>query len=586
MANAVIKVVYLNGIDNTPEEAVESQQRIKDIIKEAGYDSKFDTTKNVEHRYNLANDKLDDKFVGDLNELYQQARLSARALSNARNINANATATSPEYIENLGLLYEIGIRDKIDPITGAPASSVLKQIYATVEDVISYINAEINNNNKIIFVAHSQGNYHAEAANAYLINTKNATNRKIYVDSVRFVGVASVAASTPNNRHLSAIEDDALAKHDLQTIFITSYQTLARNVKLCVSSSLQDICFVNLRKLDTLIHNFVKIYTSDWVNTWSGYKLKDILVGFINASFDELTASDITSITPVTATISVPTVFTVVGKNLPLTAYISLLGAPCTSPINRSETGFIQTCTPNAASGVGLKMIYVANPSGTDFAIIGGTARTVNVVAAPTSATGLLTDTGISASQCYTSGSNTLVSCASTSLTKQDGQTGRDVTIPNPADGKLGFSYSEVPNAAGGYFARTECVKDNVTGLIWEGKPTSGFRANTLTYPYFGDNRVGDASAYPATVNAGAGLCGFTDWRLPTVDELQSIVDYGAANVNLTVDSAWFLNTAGFSYWTSSPYAGAYATWVVSFYFGHVGWDTSGSYYLRLVRGS
>ena len=34
--------------------------------------------------------------------------------------------------------------------------------------------------------------------------------------------------------------------------------------------------------------------------------------------------------------------------------------------------------------------------------------------------------------------------------------------------------YSEVANASGGTYTKEECVKDNSTGLIWEGKPTTG----------------------------------------------------------------------------------------------------------------
>jgi hypothetical protein len=63
-----------------------------------------------------------------------------------------------------------------------------------------------------------------------------------------------------------------------------------------------------------------------------------------------------------------------------------------------------------------------------------------------------LTDTGITASQCYAAGSDVLVSCTSATAialnASQDGMIGRDVSTPDAADGKLGFSYSSVPNPA------------------------------------------------------------------------------------------------------------------------------------------
>ena len=207
----------------------------------------------------------------------------------------------------------------------------------------------------------------------------------------------------------------------------------------------------------------------------------------------------------------------------------------------------------------------------------------VTTPAAPSAATGLLNDTGVTASQCYQAGSGTLVSCSSAAAlalnNAQDGMSGRDAngTTNGSADGKLGFSFAAV---AGG------CVRDNVTGLMWEVKTNDGgLRDWNTTYTNYGDGRAGDASAYVTAVNA-SGLCGHNDWRLPSADELQSIVDYGVAYPGPTIDTTWFPNTKGSVYWTSSPYVGysAYA-WVVDFDYGYVGYGyRGGSGYVRLVR--
>jgi Protein of unknown function (DUF1566)/Bacterial Ig-like domain (group 2) len=219
-----------------------------------------------------------------------------------------------------------------------------------------------------------------------------------------------------------------------------------------------------------------------------------------------------------------------------------------------------------------------------------------------------LPDTGSTPSQCYGAGSNTLVSCTSPAAIAlnpaQDGMTGLDVTSPSNPDGKLGFSYSAV-----GSYALTECVKDNITGLTWEGKPTTGARAASNAYTHYDDtnaeqvydfdtdtaskpttlqiNAATNASGYRNSVNA-IGLCGYNDWRLPTAKELQTIVDYGVASPGPTIDSTWFPNTVGSAYWTSSPYVGysSYA-WSVIFLDGSVG-DLSRNYtyYVRLVRAS
>ena len=79
-------------------------------------------------------------------------------------------------------------------------------------------------------------------------------------------------------------------------------------------------------------------------------------------------------------------------------------------------------------------------------------------------------------------------------------------------------------------------------------------------------------------------FAGFSDWRVPNLNELLSIVEYGAYNpaINQTV----FPN--GYSwFWSSSPYANfsSYA-WVVYFYNGY---DYNvfkyNDYGVRLVRG-
>ncbi len=75
-------------------------------------------------------------------------------------------------------------------------------------------------------------------------------------------------------------------------------------------------------------------------------------------------------------------------------------------------------------------------------------------------------------------------------------------------------------------------------------------------------------------------------WRLPTLAELQSILDFG--RFNPAIDSTAFPNTPTEAYWTSSPTT-AYAAnaWLVSFYDGmayYNGTDAPG--FVRCVRSS
>jgi hypothetical protein len=136
------------------------------------------------------------------------------------------------------------------------------------------------------------------------------------------------------------------------------------------------------------------------------------------------------------------------------------------------------------------------------------------------------------------------------------------------------------------YYPKTSCVIDNVTGLVWEGKDASGTRAGSNSYTYYGDNRTGDASAYVNTVNA-MNLCGFNDWRLPRVEELQGIIDHGVVS-GPRIKVADFPNTAERGYWSSDDYLGdALSRWTVGFAgFGDGSGGMGATVPVRLVRGA
>ena len=115
-----------------------------------------------------------------------------------------------------------------------------------------------------------------------------------------------------------------------------------------------------------------------------------------------------------------------------------------------------------------------------------------------------------------------------------------------------------------------QCVTDTLTGLMWMRAPDSGART----------------WAHALTFTNGLTLCGFSDWRLPNVNEIESLAHSEAAN------QANFLNDVGFTgvqaadYWSSSSYAGRPArAWIVSMFAGNVyANDKTNSNYVWPVR--
>jgi len=227
-----------------------------------------------------------------------------------------------------------------------------------------------------------------------------------------------------------------------------------------------------------------------------------------------------------------------------------------------------------------------------------------------------LNDTGIT--DCWNDSAvvTTGVEADSGTHPRQDCRYGRDaaaaVGMPKVGGGTKGFDFSKIANngsvlpesaVLGSGATDWACTRDNVTGLIWEVKTNSGLRSQGHSYSWYSSNTatnggsVGTASGgtcatggrcdtekFVADVNSGSGLCGATDWRMPTQNELISIVDYG--RTGLTIDPAYFPNTPASSFWSASAHAShSGGAWLV--YFGYGNADSYFkylTYQVRLVR--
>ncbi len=105
--------------------------------------------------------------------------------------------------------------------------------------------------------------------------------------------------------------------------------------------------------------------------------------------------------------------------------------------------------------------------------------------------------------------------------------TGQTDSFGSGSDGALqkGAAHSFTDNGDG-------TITDNITGLMWEKKDSSTgihYYGNTYTWgltasPYTMNGTM--VSGFLATLNAGAGFAGHTDWRVPNINELQTTANY------------------------------------------------------------
>ncbi|MDH5785075.1 MAG: DUF1566 domain-containing protein [Chromatiales bacterium] len=229
-------------------------------------------------------------------------------------------------------------------------------------------------------------------------------------------------------------------------------------------------------------------------------------------------------------------------------------------------------------------------------------------------------------------GSNTLVACSdantgdASTMPGQDGRYGRDPAaaagrMSKVGGGAAGLDYIKMSNS-GTYLPATAplgagatdwaCNIDLFTGLEWEVKVSDGgLRDVNWVYSWYNSNPainggvagvpdsgigVGsdacfdparcDTEKYVADVNA-AGLCGKSDWRVPSKRELESLLYFGGGSTSHPyIDPNYFPASSNFGgevIWSASTvssavfapdgsfaYANGLNAWAVSFSFGGV----------------
>ena len=124
--------------------------------------------------------------------------------------------------------------------------------------------------------------------------------------------------------------------------------------------------------------------------------------------------------------------------------------------------------------------------------------------------------------------------------------------------------------------AEADCVTDNLTGLMWARNGNLPGSKKTWT----------EAIDYVTGINNSGGLCGYNDWRLPNINEIESLVNAQEPNTAEWLNAQGFNNVQSDLYWTSTSYSRfAYYGWLLNLYYGHMDiFDKSNPAYVWAVR--
>ena len=326
-----VDVIFVNGISNSPTDAVNSMVTLKRKV----IDSLVPSTSEKIQVMNIYNPT--SGLMIDSQELRDQAQAEEEAAeftrdyikdiqSKRQNLGAATIARLEKVIfsEHLRYIvtrdflhskkwYEIKQDGSIQDVNGSTDS---ENIGPTILKIVSAIEERILSGRRVIVVAHSQGNFFVEAAYSIL---KNKLSQE-QLSGLQFVGVAVVSATTPNNKWITVSQDhtvywgqgeNAFTSGNIYAYPLGTYNSPKGNFDAVSYYPSKEEnpqpSSLNIYKWDLLAHNFIKIYLNENIvldNDHSVSTLNYMRELVKSALLDTTASTPVISLSPISATLS------------------------------------------------------------------------------------------------------------------------------------------------------------------------------------------------------------------------------------------------------------------------------------------